>query len=146
MTQIYKPHPNQGFFYLNDGQSNPVSHVKSRLLISDIQRGVKRLSESAFLDQWGSTRASMRFMNALRRTIDVTATRAQLKYSQLNHYTLVVYTRSGFELVFKGVSGGYHGEGTRGCYDILKLCGFSETQCQKVWSQQTFTVIKSLTS
>jgi hypothetical protein len=137
----HKPHFD--FYYLNDSHANPVGHVKGRQLALDIQRGVKRLPEYAFVDGWGSTQGSMRFMNALRKFVNVElAYRAELRYTQRDHFTLVVWTRDGFELVFKGVSGGYHGEGTRGCYDILKVCGFNEAQCQKVWANETFTVIK----
>jgi hypothetical protein len=135
--------PSFGFYYLGDQHASPVGHVKGRQLAFDIQRGVKRLPEYAYIDSWGSTQSSMRFMNALRNVINVDlANRAELRYSQRDHFTLMVWTKDGFELVFKGVSGGYHGEGTRGCYDILKVCGFNEAQCQKVWTNETFTVIK----
>jgi hypothetical protein len=137
----HKPH--FGFYSLNDRMSDPVGHVKMRQLAYDIQRGVKRLPEDAFVEGWGSTYASLRFMNALRKFINIeNAHRAELKFNQRNWYTLVIHTRDGFELVFKGVSGGFHGEGPRGCYDILKVCGFNEAQCQKVWTNETFTVIK----
>lgn len=139
--ELYKPYFN--YFYLDDSGANPVGNVNMKLLQHDIQRGVKRLPEYAYTRNWGSTRGSMQFMNALRRLINVeNAKRAVLTYSHEHHFVLTIYTTDGYTLVFKGVSGGYTGEGTRGCYDILKVCGFREEQCQKVWKSETFTVFK----
>lgn len=137
----YKPHFK--FFSLDSQLANPVGHVNWALLKADIARGVVRLPEYAYVASWGSTLGSLRFLNALMRFFDVTtAHRAKLSYDPRHHYTLSVFLKNGPELVFKGVSGGYYGEGPRGCYDILKACGFSERQCQKVWTNETFLVYK----
>lgn len=139
----YTPHFE--FFYLNENISSHKGYgLRLKTLGRDIERGVRRLSEWAYNPNWGSTRSSMRFLNALIDAgIDIqNAYRAELRHNQKDWYTLFVYTIDGYTLMFKGVSGGYYGEGTRGCYDILKACGFNEKQCQKVWHNESFKVVK----
>lgn len=110
-----KPHYGS-FFYLNEGSySTIIGNVRLKALQEDIARGVKRLSEDAYCKNYGSTRGSLQFLTALNRYINLTAVRAELRYSQRKHFTLVVKTVNGYELFFKGVSGGYFGEGSRGC-------------------------------
>lgn len=137
--------PRRNFYYLDSPLTNPAHHVNWRLLKEDIARGVTRLPEYVYVPGWGSTTASLRFLNALRRFLDVTkAHRAVLTYSSRHHFTLSVYLKDGPELVFKGVSGGYFGEGTRGCHDILRACGFNDKQCKKPFTLETFTVMKRI--
>lgn len=139
---MYKPGYGR-YFYLEDSYAQPLpNNVKMKELVQDVKRGVKRLSEDAYCPYWGSTTSSLRFFIALRQGIDVRAKKAELRYSQKNHFTLFVETFSGYTLMFKGCSGGYYGEGSRGCYDILKACGFSEEQCQRVFEKETFTVTR----
>ncbi len=145
---MYKPGYGD-YFYLTESYSYPKGHVQVRVLANDIQTGVKRLAEYAYCSAYGVTRTSMRFMNALIHLLGqeaIQGVKAELAYSQKHHFTLTVHTISGFELVFKGVSGGYYGEGTRGCYDILKVCGFNEKQCQRAFEKETFTASRRINS
>lgn len=140
---MYKPGANQEFFYLTSSYANPTGHVKVRLLHQDLARGVKRLSEEAYCPNWGSTSTSLRFMNTLLSIFgDLNVVRAELRYSKAKHFTLVLKTMYEQELIFKGVSGGYYGEGSRGCYDILKACGFSEKQIERVWTSEQFVITR----
>jgi hypothetical protein len=139
---MYKP--KNGFFYLNESLYKPKG-IKTVTLKKDVERGVKTLSEWSYADDWGATRTSLRFFNALKKYIDVTKVfKAEMLYSIKTHYTLRLYTINGHTLIFKGVSSGYIGDGTRGCYDILKACGFSEPQCQKAFSLESFKVYKKI--
>lgn len=142
---MYKPHFE--YFYLNDHFISNTKYIKikTRTLKKDIERGVKFLSEWSYCEKWGATPSSLRFLNALKKHINVkSAIKAELVYSQKKHWTLYIYTNEGYTLLFKGVSGGYYGQGTRGCYDILKACGFNERQCQKTWKNGTFKVLKNM--
>lgn len=140
-TRTNKPAGN--FFYLEDSTiQNFTRTVNARAIFNDVQRGVRRLNEEAYCQSYGVTRSSLAFAIIVNQMVGITAKRAELTYTPQKHYTLKVFTRSGFEVVFKGVSGGYFGEGARGCYDILKFCGFSEEQCQRVWENENFTVSK----
>lgn len=134
------------FFYLNDDSKRiQFRGVRKITLLRDLYRGVKFLNEQAYHTGWGSTRASLRFFKYLQKHINVTkAYRAKLTLSQKHWYTLKVWTLDGYVMQFKGVSGGYTGEGTRGCYDILKACGFSERQCQQAFREEQFEVRKVL--
>lgn len=125
------------------------SVVNVNALMQDLQRGVTTLSEEAYCRGWGSTQTSLAFAVALIKVLEqakgqdgVTARRADMTLSDKHHYTLRVTTFSGYDIVFKGVSGGYYGEGTRGAHDILKLFGFNEKQCNRAFEHEQFDVRK----
>lgn len=139
---------NGGYFYLHDSvRLNPTGYVKIKSIVSDVERGVKRLSEDAYCPSHGVTQTSLRFMTALVGLFGIEPLRAktaELRYSKKHHFTLVVETVLGFTIVFKGVSGGYYGEGSRGCYDLLKAFGYSDKQCEQVFHKETFRLQRSL--
>lgn len=140
---MYNPGTNQDFFSLTSSFANPTGHVKVRLIHQDLARGVKRLSEEAYCPNWGSTSTSLRFMNALLSIFgNLNVVRAELRYSEAKHFTLVLKTIYDQEIIFKGVSGGYYGEGSRGGYDILKACGFSPKQLERIWTNEKFVITR----
>lgn len=132
-------------YSIDSEHNNRRNGIKTITLKQDISRGVKHLSEWSYAENWGSTRGSLRFINELRKHIDLSAVHtAKLTYSQGKQFTLWLYTREGFTVHLKGVSGGFFGEGTRGCHDVLKVCGFTQAQCDKAFKHESFTVKKSL--
>ncbi|ALA48002.1 hypothetical protein SUNDANCE_186 [Brevibacillus phage Sundance] len=133
------------YFYLDSSHWEQTQGIKTMTLRNDLNRGVKILTEWSYTDGWGSTRNSLRFFNVLRKNIDMNKVYcAKLTYTTLHHYTLSLYHADGYRIILKGVSGGYHGEGTRGCHDVLKACGFNETQCNKAFEYETFKVMKRI--
>ena len=111
----------------------------------DIARGVKQLSDSSYCESYGSTNTSLFFLNKLQSilgTHSLQAKFATLEVTKQGNSRLRVQTFSGFELIFTGVAGGYFGEGSRGCRDILKAVGFSENQYNKPFTDETFKVFK----
>lgn len=134
----------QDFFYINDYTfSNQVvrKEVNLRNLRHDIKRGVMTLSEDAYCRFWGVTHTSIAFALALQQVFNGTLVgkRAAMKYFEhFNHFILRVKTTSGHEIVFRGVSSGYYGEGPRGAYDILKTFGFNDRQCKVVFEKENF--------
>jgi hypothetical protein len=132
------------FFYLDSTNYSKRQGIRIPTLKKDLIRGVKNLSEIAYSKHWGSTRGSLRFFNILTKHIDVTKIhRAIMKYSHKHHYTLFLHSVEGYRIVLKGVSGGYSGEGTRGCHDVLTACGFNAEQCKKAFTKETFEVRKA---
>lgn len=133
------------YYYLESSLSTMKKGVRIPTLLSDISRGVKLLGDYAYLKQCGGTRGSLRFFNVLSRHLDMSRVyRATMKYSHRHHYTFTLYTTDGYRVVLKGVSGGYYVEGTRGCHDILKACGFSDRQCNKALHHESFEVRKNI--
>lgn len=131
------------YYSLDDSYSKRRKGVRVLTLKADLQRGVKRLPEYAYSKQWGSTSGSLRFFNVLMKYIDVTkVNRAKLKHSLPHHFTMELYHPEGFTIVLKGVSGGYFGEGSRGCHDVLLACGFNQVQANKAFSHEQFEVRK----
>ena len=141
MAKVPKPE----FYNFHDRFFQTRGIVNMNLLQSDVMRGVKHLNEEAYCRLYGSTNGSLFFIGALINLFGrdwLTATRAELTYNQNRSPELRVYTRTGYCLLFKGVSGGFYGEGPRGCHDILKLCGFNKEQCERPFKKETFTASK----
>lgn len=143
-TKIPKP----DYYYMTD-YSFPPNKVRSlvnlQALSRDIQRGVSTLSEHSYCASYGVTQTSIAFALAVRQALgqqNYQARRAEMTYSQQHHYTLRIETFSGYTIVFKGVSGGYYGEGSRGAHDILKAFGFDARQCGKVFERANFELRK----
>lgn len=137
--------PNHGgeYYYLESSHADYRGNgLQLTTFLNDVQNGVKRLAEYSYVPYYGTTQGSLRFMNLLRNHIDVRGKSAQLKYTQKKGFSLTVETFSGYELFFKGIGGGYFGEGSRGTYDILKACGFSEEQCSNAFKKEEFRVYK----
>lgn len=133
------------FFYLDSSNWVNTEGVKTVTLRNDLNRGVKLLTEWSYVECTGITRNSLRFFNVLRKSIDMSKiVRAELTFNQRQWYTLWLYHADGYRIMLKGVSGGYYGEGTRGCHDILKACGFSDAQCDKAFKHETFKVMKKV--
>jgi hypothetical protein len=134
------------YYYLDERGRLKYKGVRIVTLRRDLNRGVKFLNEKAYHISYGATRSSIRFFAYLSSQIDVTNVyRAKLTLSQRHWFTLRLWTTDGYLIMLKGVSGGYFGEGTRGCYDILKACGFNERQCWKAFKEEQFEVRKYLT-
>lgn len=78
----------------------------------------------------GVTSYSLKIWNHIKKHIDVTKfTKAEMTFVDGREwYTLTLTHLNGFKVKLKGVSSGYHGEGTRGCYQVLKDCGFSKPE------------------
>lgn len=131
--------PQQEYYYLQFGRPQGVNLAS---LQRDINRGVRQLTESAYTISYGSTRGSLNFCLAIIQLFGydkAKALKAQLTFSETHHFKLRVYMVTGHEVVFEGVSGGYWGEGTRGCHDILKVFGFNKKQCSYPFKKETFT-------
>jgi hypothetical protein len=142
-VKVVEYKPTGAFFALNSEalvhQAKTTRRSVLNLINADAKRGVRRLSDEAYCRHYGSTRDSLIFLLIVSSEMSCEAVRAELTHSAKQHFTLKVHLKTGYTLVFKGVAGGYFGEGSRGCYDILKFCGFNEKQCQKVWTNETFT-------
>ena len=145
MVKKMREEANQGeqFFYLTG--SNVLDYAKRtinvRALKDDIARGVKNLSEDAYCSGYGSTRSSLSFFLVLSKLMNIQPSSARMTYKNYN-YRLEVLTVDGYRLIFKGVSAGYYGEGSRGTHDILLALKFSKEQRAKVWKENEFLVRK----
>lgn len=140
--------PKPDYYYMSE-YSFPPNRIRSMVnlqaLERDLQRGVSTLSEHSYCAGWGTTQTSIAFAIAVRQALgpqDFKARRAEMLYSKKLHYTLRIETFSGYTIIFKGVSGGFGGEGPRGAHDILKTFGFDERQCSKVFEKETFELRK----
>lgn len=119
----------------------PNSVVNMSSLRYDLQRGVKRLGDYAYCSMAGTTFGSLKFLESVAHLIPTKGVSAKMEVVG-NVYQLSILLESGHTLVFRGIGSGYFGEGSRGAYDILKFCGFSPTQCNNVWSKESFRVYK----
>ena len=145
--------PKVEYYYYSENTFTPArirSMVNIPLLIEDLKRGVTTLSEDAYCKGWGSTQTSIAFATVLMGVLGslsgkegVTAKHAKMTLTKKHHYTLKIETFSGYTLVFKGVSGGYYGEGSRGAHDVLKLFGFDARQCSRVFERENFELRKT---
>lgn len=132
------------YFYLTS-QLALTGRMNHKALREDIQRGVKRLTDYSYCKGYGATNTSLFFLNQLRDILgaqNLKGKYAVLELDKNNNPILRVQTTTGFELVFTGLAGGYYGEGSRGCRDILKAVGFSKAQYEKPFKEETFKVIK----
>lgn len=138
--------PKVEYYYINSHVYTPNrirSLVNLSALADDIERGVTLLTEDAYTQHYGVTQTSLAFALAVKRyTGEQVAKRAVMTYSQKHYYTLRLETFNGFTFVFKGVAGGYYGEGSRGAHDILKLFGFDNRQCSVVFEKEKFELRK----
>lgn len=136
------------FYYLDGINTSYISNeVDLSRIDSDVQRGVKRLSESAYCKLYGSTQSSLKFALALKDYLPLDkAVEAEMTTDKRGIFQLLVTLDTGHQIEFEGVSGGYFGEGTRGSHDILKLCGFSTDQLTIPFSNKTFRVSKTVLS
>jgi hypothetical protein len=109
--------------------------IKRNTLKSDINRGVKFLSERSYSNVTGSTKSSALFMLQVKKVIDLTKVyRVDLKYTSNKHwYTVELFTKDGYHIQLKGCSYGYYGEGSRGTYAVLRECGFPEKRIQRIF-------------
>lgn len=111
--------------------------IKRNTLKSDIERGVKFLSERSYSNVCGSTRSSALFCLQLKKHIDFSLVyRVDLKHNNRHWYTVQLYTKNGYVIQLKGFSFGYYGEGSRGCHAILKECGFNKEQINRIFKHE----------
>lgn len=139
--------PNGREYYYLEGVKPVGAHVSE--LKRDIDRGVKTLKDSAYMISYGATTSSLSFLLVLSNLVgrqNLVASKAELVHKLAMDWRLHVTLTSGHTLIFTGVSGGYFGEGTRGCHDILKFFGFSQKQCTYPFEKQKFTCIKKKTN
>lgn len=138
----------KSYYYLNSHLASPVGQVKTKTIMNDLNRGVTRLTEDAYCKNYGASITSIRFMIALMNIIGhngMQGVRAELKTAN-NRSTLTVKTSSNLTIVFLGVSGGYFGEGSKSCHDILKAFGFNEKQSNKPFERDNFLVTRKVTN
>lgn len=108
--------------------------IKKRTLKKDIERGVKFLSEFGYSDKWGGTKTSALFFQQVAKYISLDSVyRADFIFNNKNWYTLRLFTKDGYTIQLKGMSFGYWGEGSRGSLAVLKACGFSDKQINKIF-------------
>lgn len=107
----------------------------------DLQRGVKRLPDYAFSSAGGASLTSLQFLMVCYNHLELKGVSAKMSYKN-NKYLLEVNLLSGHLLVFTGVGSGYVGEGSRTAYDILKACGFSESQLNNIWNRENFRIFR----
>lgn len=109
--------------------------IKKTVLRKDIDRGVKFLSERAYSNISGSTRSSALFCLELKKYIDFSLVyRVDMVNTDRHWYSVRLFTRDGFEILLKGFSFGYWGEGSRGTLAVLRECGFSQEQIQRIFT------------
>jgi hypothetical protein len=117
---------------------NPVGFIKKGILKQDIKRGVKFLNEQAYSKHWGCTTASALFFMELAKHIDLKQVyRVDFKETVKHHYTVLMYTKDGFTIQFKGLAFGYFGEGSRGAEALLKaIGGFNDEQLNRIFTDK----------
>jgi hypothetical protein len=116
--------------------------VRIKNILAKVEKG-DIISDKAFNPYSnGCTRYSLAVWDAIKKHIDITGfTKAEMTYSQSEHYKLTLTHIDGYKIRFNGVSAGYHGEGSRGTYKILTECGFSNSS--KCFVNETFIVRKA---
>lgn len=133
-------HPPLGFFYAQ-GTAPDRRGFAYLTLKRDLERGVHRLPDYAYMRHWGSSRASLHFALHLRNILGHLFQGKQATMTYRNgDYRLSVITVGNLEIVYTGVGSGYFGEGSRTAYDILKLMGFPEKKLEKIWTQENFRI------
>lgn len=144
MTNTKIPEPE--YYELTQDRIRNNGSANTNLLMEDVRRGVRRLSDHSYVKMYGSAEASLFFTLVLNRTLGANhlkGKRAVMTYRD-NRYVLTITTTTGFELVFTGLGSGYHGQGAKACRDILKFFGFSKKQYEKPFTDETFTVFKRM--
>lgn len=131
------------FFQQTRGMTPSPRFFSRKTLMDDLNRGVRRLPDYAYMTNAVSSHASIQFAMHLKSILgnSFEGKQAEMTYKN-NNYMLKVITRSNHEVVFSGVGAGYFGEGSRTAYDILKLFGFSEEQRQKLWERENFKLYR----
>lgn len=135
------------YYYLFNGRQIRKG-IKLLTLKRDLERGVKHINTRSYMTEnlCGVTQFDIRFLEQISKLIWLNGKRAVMDYDPRHSWILRVYTHNGYSFVFNGVSSGYGGEGTRGAYDILKLFGFNDKQCKKVFQRcnlEGFTVVRN---
>lgn len=132
------------YYYLYSFSSTSREGIKLKTLKKDLERGVKHINSQAYMtfNTSGITRYDIKFLEQLEKLLFLNGKSAEMIY-QKNSYKLTVKTHEGYTIVFYGVSGGFYGEGTRGCHDVLKAFGFNEAQCNKPFKHENFKVIRN---
>jgi hypothetical protein len=106
------------------------------ILKRDIQRGVTHIKDKNYnLYANGITKQSLEFFKHIEKYMSPVK-RAILQYDSKNWYRLKLFTITGQTVIFYGCSFGYHGEGSRGSYEILTKVGFSDKQAKKVFDRK----------
>ncbi|MNV38663.1 hypothetical protein D3C71_1302250 [compost metagenome] len=114
--------------------------IDANTLKRDLLRGVKRLTEEAYSPRWGTTDNSLRFTLLCLKLLDTKVVKAEFRFSQVHWHTVILSTFSGHEIMLKGFSSGSVCTGSRAAFDILKFCGFRQSQCDNVWEKESFIV------
>lgn len=138
--------PRNGLVYYDIGSqlTRDFSKINKRLFKQDLDRGVKRLPDYAYMKGAISTTDTLRYFCFLATLYDMRQViSAKMEYKR-NKYTFTLYTSTGHTFVFSGASGGYFGTGSRATYDILKFCGFKEEQYQRAFHYENFTCRKKV--
>jgi hypothetical protein len=108
--------------------------VKKGTLQKDIARGVKFLNEAAYSNIVGATKSSLLFYLEVKKCIDLSQVyRVELENSTRHWYSLKLYTRDGYTVLFKGLSFGFYGEGSRGTVAVLNDLGFGRKQIKRIF-------------
>lgn len=128
------------YYYLGNRRNR--QGIKLVTFLRDLKRGVKHINSQAYMveNYSGITQFDMKFLDIASRYLWLNGKRAVMTFSPRQWWTLTVYTHNGYTFIFKGVSAGYYGEGTRGAHDVLKMFGFNAAQCEKAFKHETFTV------
>jgi hypothetical protein len=110
-----------------------VKGIKRKTLKADILRGVKTLNETAYTEYYGSTNNSLEFFNTVMKHDIGNVTSVKMEINPKHWYSTILTTDKGFTIRLKGLAFGYHGEGSRGAYQVLTTLGVSHQKAKRVF-------------
>lgn len=114
-----------------------VRGIAVKTINADINRGVTTFNEKSYTVNHGSTSNSLAFFNAMMKHDIGNVKGVKFEQSEKHWYTTTLTTDKGYTIILKGLSFGYHGEGSRGAESILKALGFNKQQVAKVFTKQS---------
>jgi hypothetical protein len=117
-----------------------INWINKKLLVQDIRKGVKHLSDFTYCNYWGKSIASVEFIKTLKELIkEFHVYRVEMKNDTVNGYRMVLNT-SEHTIVLYGLTSGYISKSTRNAYKILRLIGFSKEKASVIFEQSSFII------